>query len=85
MLPIKEGKKSVVDQTVAYYLKSMLGLPEIRVSAAAHLLSNEASCWKLARSLKRCPATQEDKMTRAERAFVEAEVFKGIPNLEVAS
>lgn len=32
---------------VAYYLKSMFGLDEIKVSAAARLLSNKAHCCTL--------------------------------------
>lgn len=90
----EEGKSQVGGGlwTVAYYLKSMLGLAEIRVSAAAHLLSNEARSWTAAHSARRRTAPKGNEAdgsaahfrAEGELAVNRRRVFKELPNLEVA-
>lgn len=70
----------------------MLGLAEIRVSAAAHLLSNEDRSWTAARSARRRTAAKGNEAdgsaarfrAEGELAVNRRQVFKELPNLEVA-
>lgn len=70
----------------------MLGLAEIRVSAAAHLLSNEARSWTAAHSARRRTAPKGNEAdgsaarfrAEGELAVNRRRVFKELPNLEVA-
>lgn len=59
-------------------------MAEIRVSAAAHLLSNETRSWTAARSARRRTAAKGCFRAEGELAVNRRRVFKELPNLEVA-